>query len=521
MKQRQDGQQESNQAELIEITEELRAAQEEAVRKDRHWKQMMEKEGEPTKQNFRDYDQSQVYFVPVRLDNFLETEHPARVIDIIVERMDLSKLYEGYSDEGNPSYHPKMMLKVLFYAYYRGVMSCRQIWDALEFRSDFIFLSAGQVPNFRTVNSFRLRHLDLLPELFTQIVFLCVKLDMVDFQYLAVDGQKIHANASFRKSKNLKGLKKEYAKVQEGIIKLVEKEVSEEFPKGLKQKRLKRLEQKAEKLGEFALKLKELDDEDKRTNMIDEDAPVMKHKDGRSLPSYNHQSASDLKYGVVCAARTTQNSDLPGDLLPIVDDAGENTGQAHKNIAGDCGFCDYNVLEKIEEEREEEFYIPDRLYETSKKNEAGKAEYTLDRFTRNEDGSVICPEGHEMEHKRTVKYLDGHYVDVYEGMACQECPFHDRCTKGKKRRISIDSRENYRTIMREKLSSDEGREIYMKRQGLAEPLHGDDQKNKGWRQHHLRGFAKAAGEFLLIRIATNIGKIVRYRSSEVLAMALT
>ena len=166
-------------------------------------------------------------------------------------------------------------------------------------------MSAGQVPNFRTVNSFRLRYLDLLPEFFTQIVFLCVKLDMVDFQYLAVDGQKIHANASFRKSKNLKGLKKEYAKVQGGIIKLIEKEVSEKFPEGLKQ-RLKRLEQKAEKLGEFALKLKELDDEDKRVNMSDEDAPVMKHKDGRSLPSYNHQSATDFKYGVVCAARSTE-----------------------------------------------------------------------------------------------------------------------------------------------------------------------------------------------------------------------
>ena len=75
--------------------------------------------------------------------------------------------------------------------------------------------------------------------------------------------------------------------------------------------------------------------------------------------------------------------------------------------------------------------------------------------------------------------------------------------------------------MREKLSSEEGREIYMKRQGLAEPLHGDDQKNKGWRQHHLRGFAKVAGEFLLIRIATNLGKIVRYRSPEILAMVRT
>ena len=518
MKQHQDGQQESNQAELIEITEALRVAQEEAVRKDRQWRQTISEAGEPEKYNFRDYDQSQVYFVPVRLNNFLETEHPARVIDIIVEKMDLSSLYEQYSEEGNPPYHPKMMLKVLFYAYYRGVMSCRQIWDALAFRSDFIFLSAGQVPNFRTVNSFRLRHLDLLPELFTQIVFLCVELDMVDFQNLAIDGQKIQANASFRKSKNLNGLKKEYAKVQKGIRKLVEKEVNEEFPEELRKKRLKRLEQKAEKLGEFAEKLKELNDEEKRMNMSDEDAPVMRHKDGRSLPSYNHQSATDSKYGVVCAAQSTQNNDLPEDLLPIVDEAKENSGQAHKNVIGDCGFCDYEVLEKVEVDREEEFYIPDQLYETSKKDGSGKAKYRLERFTRNEDGSIICPEGSEMEHKSTLNYPDGHHVDVYEGTACEGCPSHDRCTKGKKRKISIDSRENFRTIMREKLSSEEGREIYMKRQGLAEPLHGDDQKNKGWRQHHLRGFAKVAGEFLLIRIATNLGKIVSYRSPEILAM---
>ncbi|HEC60892.1 MAG TPA: hypothetical protein ENI27_01405 [bacterium] len=81
-------------------------------------------------------------------------------------------------------------------------------------------VSSKNIPT--TVNSFRLRHLDLLPELFTQIVFLCVELDMVDLQILAIDGQKIQAAASFRKSKNLKGLKKEYAKVQKGIRKLVE-----------------------------------------------------------------------------------------------------------------------------------------------------------------------------------------------------------------------------------------------------------------------------------------------------------
>jgi hypothetical protein len=73
--------------------------------------------------------------------------------------------------------------------------------------------------------------------------------------------------------------------------------------------------------------------------------------------------------------------------------------------------------------------------------------------------------------------------------------------------------------MREKLSSDAGREAYMKRQGASEPVHGDDQKNKGWTQHHLRGLAKARGEFLLIRIATNIAKIIKYRSPEILALA--
>jgi hypothetical protein len=73
--------------------------------------------------------------------------------------------------------------------------------------------------------------------------------------------------------------------------------------------------------------------------------------------------------------------------------------------------------------------------------------------------------------------------------------------------------------MRAKLRSDYGRETYMKRQGIVEPVHGDDQMNKGWRQHHLRGKAKATAEFLLVRIATNLGKIVRYRPMRLMALS--
>lgn len=82
----------------------------------------------------------------------------------------------------------------------------------------------------------------------------------------------------------------------------------------------------------------------------------------------------------------------------------------------------------------------------------------------------------------------------------------------------MDSREPFREMMREKLRSDYGRETYMKRQAIVEPIHGDDQKNKGWTQHHLRGKAKAALEFILVRIATNLGKIARYRAMRLMAV---
>ncbi len=87
--------------------------------------------------------------------------------------------------------------------------------------------------------------------------------------------------------------------------------------------------------------------------------------------------------------------------------------------------------------------------------------------------------------------------------------------------LLLDSRTPYRDIMRDKLESEEGRETYMKRQGLIEPVHGDDQKNKGWIQHHLRGFKKASAEFVLMRIATNLALMIRHREKEILAWART
>lgn len=470
--------------------------------------------------NFRPYDQKQDFFVTVSKKAFLDAEHPAAVIDRIVERLDLKGVYTEYSKEGNPSYHPKMMLKVLFYAYYCGIMSCRTIWDQVTHRADFIYLAAGQVPNFRTINSFRLRHLERLPGLFTQIVYLCGTLGLIGFEHLAIDGQKIEANASFRRSKNLKQIKSEYEKMKQGLEKLLVKEVREVFPEEEKQhKRKERLEKQMEELASFQKELEQLDDEDARMNMTDRDAKVMRHKDGTSTPSYTHQSAVDDAFGVVTAVQTTCGNDRPEDLLPLVDESNKNSGKSHKAVTADCGFCDYSILEEVQTEREEDFYIPDRRYESDKKGCTKKRQYVLADFHEIEGGGYLCPAGTEMEYKG-ISTLNKHQMHHYIGTGCDLCEQRDLCTKGKKRHLYINVREPWRKKMREKLSCDEGREIYMKRQGTVEPVHGDDQKNKGWIQHHLRGLKKAEAEFLLIRIATNLGKIVKFRTCEMLMMGV-
>lgn len=472
--------------------------------------------------NFRDYDQNQTVFrqlVPARL---LEEDHPARIVDAVVEMINLDKVYAWYKDEGKPAYHPKMMLKVLFYSYLVGLMSCRKMEAGLQMRADYVFLSGDQVPDFRTLNAFRTRHMVELPGLFTQIVMLCAALGMIDFKNLAIDGQKIPANASFRNNMDRARAKKQLNRIQEGMEKLLAQEPNDAVPQEKLDERLKRLERKKTRLERTLAVLETFEDKAASVNMVDADAKIMSHKDRRILPSYNQQSALDGTFGITCAVATTQSGDRPGDLFSLVDAANENAGGAFGSVLADCGFSDYGTLRAMEEDREETFHVPDRMQEAVDSGQTARGDYDKSRFTVGEDGSAMtCPAGTAMRMSHEATFEDGHTERTFVGEGCAECPARSSCTKAKsgKRQVSYDSREPFRDIMRERLRSPEGREAYRLRQGIVEPNHGHDQKNLGWRQHHLRGLPKAMLEFQLLRLAGNIGKIARYKAREFLAMA--
>ena len=190
-------------------------------------------------------------------------------------------------------------------------------------------------------------------------------------------------------------------------------------------------------------------------------------------------------------------------------------------MRADCGFCSYDILEKVEEDRNEEFYVPDRLFENSKKDASEKKRFGLEDFTKDDDGNYICPAGTTMKPLGVIINSQGDVVEKYSGTGCAACPLKEKCTKATQRFLHVDLREGYCETMCARLNSDEGREIYMKRPGLVEPLHGDDQKDKGWTQHRLRGLEKATGEFILVRFATNLAKTIKYKTDDVFMLALS
>ena len=414
-----------------------------------------------------------------------------------------------------------MMLKVLFYSYLIGNMSCRKMEAGLELRADYVFLSGDQVPDFRTLNAFRTRHMAELPGLFAQIVLLCSALGMVDFKNLAIDGQKIQANANFRNNVDRARAKKQLARVRKGMEKLLEQEPGEALSRETIEER-RRLERKEIRLAQTLATLESLEDEKASMNMVDADANIMRHKDRRILPSYNQQSAVDGSFGITCAVATTQTGDIPADLFTLVDAAEANAGKSFESVLADSGFSDYETLRAMEEDRDETFHVPDKRQEVVDSGETARGEYDKSKFTVSEDGmTMTCPEGKAMQMAREEHFDDGHAQRIFVGTGCSGCPVRSACTKAKdgKRRVSYDSRETYRDVMRDRLRSPEGREVYRQQQGIVESNHGHDQKNLGWRQHHLRSLPKATLEFQLLRLAGNIGKIARYKAREFLAMS--
>lgn len=172
---------------------------------------------------YREYQPDQAFLPPPSLRDWLPERHLAYFISEVVDEMDLSELFAYYEREerGQPPYHPRMMTKVLLYAYCKGVRSSRKIAERLEEDVAFRVLAANNQPDFRTVSDFRKIHLEFLKKLFLQVLRLCQKARLVKLGYVALDGTKVKANASKHKAMSYGRMCEAEKELQEEVNKLL------------------------------------------------------------------------------------------------------------------------------------------------------------------------------------------------------------------------------------------------------------------------------------------------------------
>ena len=117
---------------------------------------------------FKSSFQGQISLFPARLDQNIAEDSPVHLINQRVDKLDITKIESTYFGGGTSAYHPRMMLKVLFYAYMNNIYSCRKIGKQLLENIHYMWLSGNQTPDFRTINNFRSLHLKgTINQLFT------------------------------------------------------------------------------------------------------------------------------------------------------------------------------------------------------------------------------------------------------------------------------------------------------------------------------------------------------------------
>ncbi len=353
---------------------------------------------------FRVCSLDQPFLLPPSLQDWLPEDHLARFIADVANELDLSALYAHYErrdSRGLSSYHPLLLTRLLLYGYCIGITSSRRMERATHDDVAFRYLAADQHPDHDTIANFRREHLEALAGLFVQALRLCQKAGLVKLGHVAIDGTKILANASPRRSVSYEKLTEREQYWKQTVERLLaqaqqtDEQEDQRWGKGQPadplpaelahaQGRLERLRQaKAELEREAQQRLEEArknytprkrgrprreetgpqPDQDpqerhkagnqyrralhnaeeptRQYNFVDPDSRVMKDNARKCFTqAYNAQVAVDTHAQVIVAAEVTQQTTDREQLLPMVESVRQTAGSAPQTVTADAGYWD-------------------------------------------------------------------------------------------------------------------------------------------------------------------------------------
>lgn len=442
---------------------------------------------------FRSYEPDDLWLLPPSPRDWLPEEHLALFVSDLVEELNLTPLLQTYGGvaRGTAPYHPRMLVKVLLYAYAVGIPASRQIARELEDDVAFRVLAANQRPDFRTISDFRKQHLTALADLFVQVLKLCQRAGLVKLGHIALDGTKVKANASKHKAMSDGRMVTEETRLQAEVQALLQQAEAtdaqddaaygpdrrgDELPAELarREQRLQTiraakavLEQEAQAEAALTQAIREARATDRprrgrppqpprsvplpkaQRNFTDPESRIMPAPDakGSVIQGYNCQAAVDATAQIIVAADVTDESNDKQHAQPLLTQVLVNTEQVPRTASMDAGYFSEANVAAVAALGCEPLIPPDR---------------------------------------------------PHHGQPLPAAP-RGRPPVG----LSVADR------MRRALRTKRGRRLYARRKAIVEPVFGQIKQGRGFRQFLLRGMQQVRGEWALICTTHNMLKLWR------------
>lgn len=451
---------------------------------------------------------SQSMLFGMSIEEALAKDSDVRAFKDVMDCLDYRHIESTCATTGAPPYPPDVMVKILGYAYSKGIRSSRNIEGALKVDVRFMWLGGGLKPDHNTLARFRRDNEQSLKLLFTDSVRICCEAGLVFLNTVSVDGTKILAAASKKRVYSQSRVDREMARVEKILAEAEEVDQAEDAQEASAEhgdipEHLKNAKERKARLEEIANQLRE--SKRKAVVVSEPQSRVMLTSEGKR-PAYNLQAAVDGGSQVIVAMNLTDAEDDHGQLPGVVGEVESNTGLSPGISLADTGYCDENTLKWIEESGHEVLMPSQEHPDESKRTDR----FASKHFAHDTERDVlICPEGKELVFKGEYRKGSGTYRH-YAAKGCKSCPFHGQCVRSGRgsRQINVSVVASVRRKMRQKLRSPEGRELYNLRRETVEPVFGQIKSNTSFARFLMKGRKGASAEAALMCMAHNIQKCV-------------
>lgn len=508
---------------------------------------------------YKPYDLDQGQFLAVSFrDQILPGSFEHALNEIVEEHLDLTPFEDRYTNDetGRLAYDPAVLLKIVLYGYYKGIVSSRRLAEACERNVTFMALSADTRPHFTTLADFIGQMHREVTSVFTDVLLYASELELIGKDTFAIDGCKLPGNASKQWSGTLKELRHKQKKLHTAAQKIVARHQAQDAQEKLapvvaqEEKKRATYERKIDRIKRFlktATPNLGPSGKERKSNITDPDSAKMATNHG-VIQGYNGIAVVDAKHQIVVNAEAHGEGQEAHLLAPMIETTREQCKAAQiatdvfqkTKLTADAGYSsqssvqytqdhhiDAYIADRQHRNRDPAFADADRYKERSRKDKRRRAGRHPERFTAKDfdydeaNRTCRCPAGNKL-------YRNGNNIDVhgYLGVkfrgaksVCRPCSLRHRClttpatTDTKQVTIFLGKtqarQESPIERMKRKFDTPLGRYTYNQRIAIVEPVFANLQ-NKGMKRFTLRGRQKVDTQWKLYTLVHNIEKIAHY-----------